>query len=80
MKVTRKTREQAALLCAVGASQPTEFYDQMARDLGVSPAALRLATDAFLTALRERMKRPGSWRGGDVDAEAEAMLRTGWTP
>ena len=82
MKITKKVREEAALICAVSASTRVQSgtgftYSVIASHLGLddkSPAFM-LAFKAWLNA------RPiGCDWTQETDAEAEALLRTGWTP
>ncbi len=74
-KVGKRTREEAALICAVLASQET--WRSFTCDVPIGPLespARRLADAAWEAALG-----PGrTWR--DIYAEAEALLRTGWSP
>jgi hypothetical protein len=91
MKISKKVREQAAMICAIAASTPNEhgtrpFYDvEVAQWLGLwrgtcaktyaKEPAVKLALDAwgFVFDCGER------WTA-ETDAEAEAILRTGWVP
>jgi hypothetical protein len=81
MKITQRTRAQAALICAVTASSNrTGEWDidaEVCRDLGITPrgAAHDLATSAWMHAGK-------AWGAltAEREAEAEAMLRTGWSP
>lgn len=84
MKYTKRDREQAALICAVqsgrwglrAAGVADDLKAIVCDSIGASDGALRLAIDARLS--------DGVWRRFDNYAEswaeAEAMLRTGWTP
>ena len=73
MKISKKTREQAALICAVAASS---YYcrdlDTARRHVGAS----RLACDIAFAALLEVL----CYTHIQAAAEAEALLRTGWSP
>lgn len=68
---TEAQREQAALICAIAASNPTwhEDYEGICDALGldVRSAAFCLAYSAWQAC---------EWPF--VDAEAEALIRTGW--
>lgn len=78
-------REQAALICAICASTryerghavPFQDLDYMLiqEAMGFSKDARYLAEDAW----REVILNVDVWTR-EVDAEAEALLRCGWTP
>lgn len=85
VKISKKVREEAALICAIAASggvtpergdRRSRVYGEIHRSLGVggSDEALGLAIYAYVC-LSEFMP----WTP-EFDAEAEAMIRTGWTP
>lgn len=90
MKISKKVREEAALICAIaasgGAPMASPFnglmsigYSEIAAALGWcgrygSCPASRLAFDA-----RSAVYAASVW-GTNVDAEAESLLRTGWIP
>lgn len=78
MKISKRVREEAALICAVAASCSCRWYGNIHMDLGTSREAYGLAADA-LTAAFERNEH-GDHLERAYDAEAEAMLRTGWSP
>jgi hypothetical protein len=91
VRISKRTREQAALLCAIGASTPLEsgFYYTIALDLGVDErAVVDLAFAARYKAWRNAGWHPASsaracasaWGLCRHDAEAEALLRCGWDP
>lgn len=85
--ISKRTREQAALICAVAASNPhlAESYNLTClhlRRVGIpmSDAAYDLAFAAWeyvTDALGRDFNTPNE---GWVDAEAESLLRTGWIP
>jgi hypothetical protein len=68
-------REQAILICAVAASAewPPLTLDRIVRDLDANPAAGDLADEAWLAA-------PTVGSSREIWAEAECMLREGWSP
>lgn len=72
-RISKRTREQAALICAVQASTPElqGWFYFTAKLLGLSRCAPRLAVEAWLAT-------PDGGRG--TYACAEALLRTGWSP
>jgi hypothetical protein len=75
MRIGKRTREQAALICQISASnQPSPFWSEIRHAIGASKAAQRLAALAWAT--------HETWQDDPRidDAEAEALLRTGWTP
>lgn len=84
MRYTKKERDSAALICAIAASRPDRwraFYDQIQDDIGAEDSALFLAQDAWSVAHMAHFGRAGVWEWPpEVDAEAEALIRTGWEP
>lgn len=76
---TEEVREQAALVCAIAASSEGLFpwYHDIAECLGLDAgsAALELAVDAWF-----EVRAHGLGWNREVDAEAEALIRTGWSP
>jgi hypothetical protein len=85
VKIPKSTREQAAMICAIAASTPdlSEAYGAVCERLGIRtgadrafrfvPVSYRLAMAAWRTSSRNRS-------GAEADAEAEALLRCGWSP
>lgn len=69
-RISKRTREQAALICAIAASTDGWLVHfgvfQIARWIGASDDAEYLALEACCAAAEP--------------AEAEARLRTGWSP
>jgi hypothetical protein len=76
MKITKRVREEAAVLLSMLASQ-TAWRDGIYSVPGVSLKARTLANLAVGTAIYNTTTDHG-WLDGY--AEAEAMLRTGWKP
>ncbi len=79
MKISKRTREQAALICQIAASDQSRTtcscHVCIGFDLGVSTRAQTLA---FLAQRHALNTHP---TGFDLyDAEAESLLRTGWEP
>lgn len=82
-RYSRRVREEAALICAIAARAGTRehygwtcVYGNIADAAQVSQDALRLAIHAWaLTCVVSDRK----WTRV-VDAEAEALIRTGWSP
>jgi len=73
-------REEAALICAIAASDGDHWlsYDDIADALGIDALApVNLAYDAWNWAVETS---PDSYTQVECDALAEALLRTGWTP
>lgn len=79
-RYTAKEREQAALLCAIAASSMSRDTTWGASDgLGrVSPHAADLADDAYWAVSDSLIRRVDY--GCEVYAEAEAWIRSGWSP
>jgi len=84
MKYSKKVRDGAALICAIAASTPSlaNAYRSTKIELGasVSHESLGLALSAWVYARDVLMERFGMSDTYQVDAEAEALIRTGWTP
>lgn len=85
-KYSKRTREDAALICAIAASggvyldgdtRWSPVYAMVRKELDdTSDDCLALAIRAYEHVRRERN---GVW-DRETDAEAEALLRTGWSP
>lgn len=87
-RISKKVREDAALICAIAASAPPgrDCYDyEIAIALGLwrgslartsKQPAMQLALAAWSNAYHYH---GCSWTQA-TDAEAEALLRTGWVP
>ena len=74
-RISESVREEAAVLCAISASQRGMGFEYLANCTGASPDAVKLAYDAWGFA----------WLGlrstcSEADAEAEALIRCGWEP
>ena len=90
-KISKRVREQAAMICAVAASNrdgsyaldTSEICDQLGIDANLDLGAGCLAYDArayVVTEIDPCGRFSLLWRTAETDAEAEALLRTGWTP
>lgn len=85
MNISKRAREQAALICAIAASNPdlTCSYDDVRISLG-------LPTHNHADRVWGKTLDSAAWRfvcrhshgqtNAEVDAEAEALIRTGWSP
>jgi hypothetical protein len=86
MRISKKLREEAAWIAACEASNPDCSCDTFgtAHLIGASEEAADLAFKAWQAVDRRdaHCDEPRGPRGGQqaVSAEAEALLRTGWTP
>ncbi len=82
-KIDKKTREQAALICAIGASDPGDGDQRLSYDLDIaSRLGVRRDSAPVLLAMQAWAviwDRDEKWTQA-TDAEAEALLRTGWSP
>lgn len=82
MRISKRTREQAALICQMAASNHPHLFYVAESALGIgwtnhqAPIAGRLARDAFYEA---QGRRP-SFGPAPTCALAESLLRTGWCP
>jgi hypothetical protein len=82
---SKKVRAQAARICSIAASTPemNNSYDGVCaamgerrnRGTGSFGPAFRLALLAW-----DHARDANAGLNGEQDAEAEALLRTGWTP
>ncbi len=83
-RITPAIRREAALMAATMASSRGDFSTQtVAASVGVSQEAVDLYWDAWAYAQRDSSHERGrvNWFGSPVfDAEAEALLRTGYVP
>lgn len=83
MKITKKLREQAALICAISASNKgfADWHSGAAEQIGIEresePVLLSRAAWNQAWSIEIRIHRNYS---ANLDAEAEALLRTGWSP
>ena len=93
MKISKRVREDAALICAIAASNDTERGERPSYDREVAQwiglwrgdmtkthrhsAAVRLALAAWI-AIWNALPM-GNWTP-EIDAEAESLLRCGWSP
>jgi hypothetical protein len=84
-RISKKTRERAALICAMSASGRGYacFTGCVADHLGIheESASVRLAYLAivFVETTVQSPQRARGWHRANP-AEAEALLRTGWSP
>lgn len=80
-RYSKKVREEAALICAIAASTPGLHcsYWAVRRAMGwrEPSRAVELALDAWFH-VDDEFGRPGI--NPLTDAEAEALIRTGWSP
>jgi len=81
-KISAEDRETAALICAIAASTPdlNDYYSAVVRELEIphdDGAAVNLALNLALNAWGKAHRFD---YGGPRDAEAEALIRSGWSP
>lgn len=88
-RISKATREAAALICDVRASTPSVFSNTSAAvDLGISASiedggVIALSLDAWLAVAgiyRTSIGERADDRDAAIDAEAAALLRDGWSP
>ena len=74
-RIGRRTRERAALICQVAASNGVWNYISAASVVGIDmfDHAIDVACWAYAASYMARRRRT------DCDAEAEALLRSGWS-
>lgn len=75
MKISKRTREQAAPICAIAASSESPSWTDACQFAGSGSARL-LAESAAGYAITRSFHSPVSI----YYAEAEALLHTGWSP
>ena len=76
MRISKKLRDEAATICAVCASEPIFLgASRASAALGFRFDAIQLACHAWMAAAY-----PHNLDSPLAYAEAEALLRTGWTP
>jgi len=83
MKISKKLREQAAHFCAALASTRCWMWADLIETIGVSTEACHLAGVARWRSMHAMEHGPGRRTSDDYAmawAEAEAMLRCGWSP
>lgn len=79
MKYSKKVREEAALICAIAASTPFASYVEIRQITGIgSDRSVELANSAW----KFVANAPCFWSvlSPLIDAEAESLIRCGWTP
>lgn len=89
-RISKKVREEAALICAIAASEGSFRMTGIAVDLGIydrdsfeeSPCpSLRLAQDARHVAIANDRGYLVDVDGDRIlNAEAESLVRSGWSP
>jgi len=83
-KIDKRTREEAALICAIAACELKAHNGGVAAwgvadRIGATRESLNLALDAKVFAIAGRIDDT-EWNYEHACAEAEALLRTGWSP
>lgn len=77
-RIGKRTRDQAALICAIAASNWPHLYYQAENALGLrfncTPG------DVARAAFYEAQRRRPRFSSAQTAALAEAILRTGWSP
>ena len=78
-RIPKRVREEAAVICAIAASMhPRRWtYEGIAEQLEFDRGSLQWALYAWMAAIGRSPWRDWQWFH---DAEAEAMLRAGWSP
>ena len=81
MKITKKVREEAALICAIAASTPgmDSSYGSVCRALH-GDGWRKYGNKTFSLAIDAWRECHDVVELDDVDAEAESLLRSGWSP
>jgi hypothetical protein len=87
-RISKKVREEAALICAISASEPgtRRCYDfEIAKDLGlwrgsIAKTAKRPSVALALAAWTHVFNADEIEWSEETDAEAEALLRCDWSP
>lgn len=77
-RITKKVREEAAILASIGACDEHRSRALDDARQGIDPAVDDLYWEAWGQARQNLPDEPIA--SGVLDAEAEALLRTGWSP
>lgn len=79
-RYSKRVREEAALICAIAASNRdmNDWYGGVADETGIQRQGE--AFDLAIAAWCHALPASGALGPGELDAEAEALIRTGWTP
>lgn len=86
MKISKRVREEAAMICAIAASNEwTDCLDVpgggMPEQATTSPAhELAWAANRVARKAWDEIEWADGWRPEAPWAEAESLLRTGWSP
>lgn len=81
-RISKKVREEAALICDVSASHPADeqhWYINIQLALGLSADACNLAAEALIAAPTSDNTESGRLWPRCRDAEAALMIRSGWS-
>jgi hypothetical protein len=78
--ISDDVREQAALICAIAASTPRLCCDYASTSDQLDPPAGDVAFSLAMFAWHTAFDRNPDLSPEETDAEAEALIRTGWTP
>lgn len=82
MKISKRVREEAALILAIGASTLRDHHDAWeATGVPYIGRSAAIVLDAIAVARDGRSRLPRNRREWqEVYAEAESLLRCGWSP
>lgn len=80
MKISKRTRELAALICQIAASNTRRTYSEIADDLGIIWDRSTLIPLCLFLSISAEAEVYGSSKHQEADAEAESLLRCGWSP
>lgn len=79
-RISKRVREEAALICAIAASTPDAWnYYNVQHHLGVSRKAASLAFEAWRAVYSQR-HRFAYDTIDKMDSEAAQLLEDGWSP
>jgi hypothetical protein len=79
-RYSKRVRERAATICAIAAAMP-DFHESYSHICYVVGWEIGYDDPAFALAMAAWVHVSGSNYGGPHwDAEAEALIRTGWSP
>lgn len=80
-RITKKVRDEAALICAIAASSGDGKYAMHSSTWHADPVVTTSGlSDAGELARRALCNVPAWFVGREAYAAAEALLRTGWLP
>lgn len=81
-RIPKKVRDEAILICAIAASTPdySQNYDSVSDEIDPALGSLDLALAAWSHVVDHIYAQEAHLVDDEIDAEAHALLQTGWSP